>query len=226
MRTIIVTLLLLASIPLLACPTSLVWIPSTDIQTTNVWHLYTNTLIFTNGGSTPPFVDEGILYGVSPRIEVGADGVSPFYNIDGKVSNPLWFNGKLQLLAASDKQPFALAVGAYGVSPQKSSNVQIFYGVGSYTFYGIRLTGGAYDGNSKVLGDDNKGYLAGIDKTIGKWWFAGDFQSGKNAFGCWNAGIGYNFTDKIQGIVGYDHYNSPAIIGAKESVNLQVGINL
>jgi len=226
MRTIVLTLLLLAGIPLLATPSTLVWIPSTDVQSPNTVHLGSDSYIFTNGGNTAPFVDEGITYGLMPRVEVGVDSVSPFYNIKGEASNPLWLNAKLALITASDKQPLALAVGAYNVSPQKNANAQLLYGVGSYTLYGIRLTAGGYQGNKKVIGSDNSGMLLGIDKSIGKWWLGADYQSGDNAFGAWNAGIGYNFTDKISAIIGYDHYNAPAIVGAKGSVTIQIDINL
>ncbi len=224
MRTILATLLLLAGIPLLACPSSLTWIPSTDIQTTNVWHLYSATFMY--NGNTTPFVEEGLLYGPLPNLEVGVDTATPFFDINGNSSNALWFNAKYALIAATAKQPFALAVGAYDVSPQKIANAQLDYGVGSVTLLGWRFTGGAYQGNKDVVGTDNKGYLAGIDRSYGKWWVSGDFQSGMNMYGCWNAGIGYNFTDKIQGIIGYDHYNAPDIVGAKSSINLQIGINL
>ena len=97
---------------------------------------------------------------------------------------------------------------------------------------GWRFTGGVYEGRKSILGDDNKGLLAGINRTIGKWWIGADYQSGQNVYGAWNVGIGYNFTDKIQGIIGYDHYNAPvntttpSIIGATSGINVQLGINL
>ncbi len=226
MRTIIATLLLLASIPLLAIPSGLTWIPNTDIQTTNVWHLYSGTYIYNNGGGSAPFVEEGLLYGPIKNVEVGVDTASGFVNAQGSSLNPLWFNAKIDLIAATDKQPLAIAVGGYDFSPETTANGGIVYGVGAYTIRGWRLTGGAYQGRADVIGTANKGGLAGIDRTMGKWWVSGDFQSGKNLVGCWNAGVGYNFTDKIQLIVGYDHYNDPSLVGAKSSVNVQFGINL
>ena len=228
MRTILATFLLLAGIPLLAIPSGLTWIPNTDIQTTKVWHLYSGTFIYNNGGGTPPFVEEGILYGPLPNVEVGVDTASGFTSAPpaSQSLNPVWFNAKLDLIAATDKMPLALAVGGYDFSPDTSANGEIIYGAGAYTLYGWRLTGGVYDGNKDVIGTDHKGFIGGIDHTMGKWWISGDFQSGKNLVGCANVGVGYNFTDKIQVIVGYDHYNSPSIVGAKSSVNVQFGVNL
>ena len=75
------------------------------------------------------------------------------------------------------------------MSPQKAADAQIIYAVGAYTFKGTRLTAGAYQGKRSVIGDDHTGALLGVDRSVGKWWYSADFQSGKNTFGSLNAGI-------------------------------------
>lgn len=226
MKKILIGLLMLMCIPAFATPSGLTWIPNTDTQPAGVWHLDSDALIYTNGGATAPFVEEGLLYGLTKNIEVGVDTASQFFNYGGNVSNAVWFNGKIALIPATDKQPFALSVGAYDVSPQNTANAELLYGTAAYTIAGTRFTGGVYQGRQSVIGSDNKGFLVGIDRTIGKWWVSGDYQSGMNTFGCWNAGIGYNLSDKLFVLVGYDRYNAPTLVGAKGSANFQVDINL
>jgi hypothetical protein len=68
--------------------------------------------------------------------------------------------------------------------------------------------------------------VVGAEHNIGKWWLTADFQSGRNLYGCVNGGIGYNLTPKVLVFAGYDHYNSPSIVGATNSVNVQIDINL
>ncbi|HEX2949564.1 MAG TPA: hypothetical protein VHV83_08365 [Armatimonadota bacterium] len=211
MRTIITVALFLVSIPLLATPSTLVTIPSTDIQPKGVWHFGADSM----GNSNGSFTDVGLTYGISSRVEAGVDLVT------GQ-DNPLWFNGKVQLLPP-DKSPVALAVGIYNTGTASLTNQSIAYIVGSSTISGTRLTYGGYKGQSDALGDDDNGIMLGIDRTMGKWWLGADYASGKNAIGSWNVGVGYSFTDKISVILGYDNFNTE---GVPDAFNVQLDANL
>jgi hypothetical protein len=229
MRTIMIAgLFLLASVPLLAAMSGLTWIPSTDTQASKTWHLNSYSYIYTNGGQSAPLVDDGVLYGLNSRIELGADVDSGFANASGEVTNPLLFNAKYQFITPSAKVPVAVAAGACNVSPQTAANAEMLYGVASYQFNkGLsRVTAGGYSVRKSVAGVDNTGYMVGAEDNIGKWWLTADFQSGENTYGAVNGGVGYNLTPKVLLFVGYDHYNNPTVVGAKSSVNFQVGITL
>ena len=232
MRTILVAILLLTSIPLFATPSGLTWIPNTDTQAKKVWHLDADTYIYstnpTGATANAPFVEEGVLYGVSSRVEAGIDYAAGFVNAPGARVSPLLLNAKYQFVTPSTKYPVAFAVGAYNVSPLKAANAQLLYVNGSYSFNKSlsRVTFGGYTGRKSVIGSDNSGYLLGVEDNIRKWWLTADYQSGENLYGAWNGGVGYNLTPKLLVFAGYDHYNSPTTVGAKSSVNVQVDINL
>ena len=237
MRTLFVTLLLLASVPLLATPSGLTWIPDTDIQTAHVWHLDSDTYIYSAGlaGATAdaPYVDEGVLYGVTSRVEVGADYAAGFANAKGDRESPLLFNAKYQVLAPSGsaKDPFTVSVGTYSVSPTSKANAELIYGVASIACHNgmTRFTAGGYTGRKAVIGDDNSGALVGAEQYLDKakkWWLSADFQSGSNLYGALNAGLGYYITPNCEVLAGYDHYNKPSIVGANSSINVQIDINL
>ena len=225
MRTIVATLLVLAGICAFATPTTLVYIPSTDIQGAKTWHLDQDSYIFTNGdGSpavTPNFTDVGVLYGVNSAVEFGVDVISG-------AKNPVWLNAKWQVLSP-DKSPVALAIGAYNWNfTDNPAKQNMAYLEGSSLYAGTRFSYGYYTGDKTGLTNalgagDKSGVLIGIDRTINsKWWVAIDYQGGKNAVGALSPGVEYNFTDKIGVIVGYDYYNDHRIPG---SVNVQLDAN-
>lgn len=215
MRTFMALFLLAASLAVLATPSTLVYIPSTDIQPTGVWHLGADSYVFTGEGAGSAFVDTGLTYGVIPRVEAGID-------LTSNTANPLWLNAKV-LLLSPDTSPVALAVGAYNFSTTTATRQNLLYGIASTTFSGIRLTGGYYTGSKGVMDPDQSGILLGVDRTVGKYWLGADFQGGKNPVGAWNVGVGYALTDKIGFIIGYDHYHLQAI---KPSLNFQLDANL
>lgn len=212
MRTIVAALFLLASIPLFATPSTLVTIPSTDIQPKGVWHLGADSVVPTDG--SPAFVDVGLTYGVTERFEVGIDYISG-------TTSPVWGNAKFLLIPA-DQSPVAVAAGIYNTGTSNLVNQQIAYAVGSTSLAGIRLTFGGYTGNDDALGGDDTGYLLGLDRTQGKWWLGADYASGENAIGSWNLGVGYALTDKVGFIVGYDNFNSDAL---PDAFNIQFDVN-
>ena len=151
MRTLFAAFLLLASLPVFATMSGLTWIPSTDTQSSNSWHLDSDTFIYTNGGQSAPLVVDGVLYGLNSRIEVGVDVASGFANAQGDVTTPLLFNAKYQFITPSKTVPVAFAIGACNVSPQSAANVEMLYCVGSYQFNkGLsRVTAGGYTALSR-----------------------------------------------------------------------------
>jgi hypothetical protein len=237
MRTIIVTALLLASIAVFATPSTLVYIPSTDVQAKGTVHLGADSYIFKGTtasgekgftGTGGVFTDWGVTYGVTKFMEVGADVIGGYPG--SPANNPLWLNAKAQIWAPTETLPLAVAAGIYNLAiSSDGSNQALVYGAASYVLpYGVRVTGGAYTGAKKGLqvpgaGDpETSGYLLGVDKTMGKWWFGADYQSGRNLMGAANVGVGYTINDKTSVILGYDHYN----VGEPHSINFQVDINM
>ena len=221
MRTLVATLLILAGVCAFATPSTLVYIPSTDIQGAKTWHLDQDSYFYTDGdGPFTNFTDVGVLYGASSALEVGVDFLSG-------AKNPLWLNAKYQILSP-DKYPVALVVGAYNWNftnnPMKQN---MLYLEGSSMYAGTRFSYGYYTGDKTGLtvpgGTDTSGLLLGVDRTINsKWWVSLDYQGGKNAVGALNPGVEYNFTDKIGVIVGYDFYNAHSI---PNSANIQLDAN-
>lgn len=176
-----------------ATPSTQIWIPSTDIQPFNVWHLGLDNYFrvsdkghFTPDQRDPNVYDAGITVGVLPfdtlKAEVGADYL---VNGTGYDDNPFYFNAKLGIAeeALCTNSP-ALAVGGFnfGTESKKSSafrtDQNIVYGLAAKTvpaFGGMpslgRFSAGYYSGNDKVLLDQdgdkaNTGVLLSWDRTL------------------------------------------------------------
>jgi len=226
MRLLLLVFCCLAGIAALATPTTLIWIPSTDVQPYQVLHFDADMLLYTNGGATGAEADLGFLYGALPRLELGIDFVNNFFNAEGTSTNPIWFNGKVQIIG-TNTSTFALSAGVENVAVQAPANAEMWYGVASYRFGKVRVTGGGYSGLRSVLGSDHTGFLFGLEYVPNnpKWWYATDYQSGRNPFGTWNIGTAYHFTDKISYIIGMDFYNAPEIVGAKSSITGQLDVD-
>lgn len=225
MRILMAALFVLASIPLLATPSTFIWIPSPDIQPADVWHLGADSYLFSTGSKVAPFIDDGITYGITSRFEAGLDMVS------GQ-TNPLWLNGKVLLLDPT-ASPVALVAGFYNVSPKEIYNQQIIYAEAGYTLPAAvgspRIALGAFTGRKEALrsvltGAEN-GILFGIDKSIGKWWLGADYQSGKSYAGAASIGTSYSFSDNTSVLIGYDFWNDPKLIGTPGAFTVQVDIN-
>lgn len=196
-------------------PSTLVYIPSTDIQPRGVWHLGMDSYAYTAGDDASAFVDLGLTYGLTNRVEVGIDVISG-------ADSPVWLNGKVQLLTPA-QSPVALAAGIYNHSDSDVTGQNMLYLVGSSTLRGTRFTYGYYTGNDDVLTPDDSGVLLGIDRTFGRWWLGADYQGGDNAVGAANIGVGYAISETVGLILGYDDYNAD---GAGSTVNFQLDINL
>lgn len=219
MRILVATLLLATGLAVFATPSTLVTIPSTDIQAAGTWHLGMDTLVPMSASESVPFADLGLTYGVHPRVEIGVDLISP-------ADNPLWLNAKV-LVLTPDQSPVPVAVGVYNYGTNEPENQQVLYAVGSYVLPvadGVRLTAGGWQANDTAtsIGAEDTGLMLGLDKTIGPWWLGADYLSGDSALGSVNVGVGYALTDSIGIIMGYDYYNAS---GATDAVNFQLDVN-
>lgn len=177
----------------LATPSTQIWIPSTDVQPFNVWHLgldnyfrATDNGRFTPGSRDPNVYDAGLTVGVLPfekvKAEIGAD-----YLVNGTAydNDPFYFNAKAGVAEESlFTQSPALAFGGYnfGTNSKKSSATRtdqnILYGLIAKTVPALggvpslgRFSAGYYTGNEDVLLDKNgeaanTGILLSWDRTM------------------------------------------------------------
>lgn len=201
-----------------ATPSTLIWIPSTDIQPDRTWHLGIDNY-FTPTDGFRSATDIGPEYGFAKgRAEAGIDYL-------GGTDSPFYLNAKYLLLCETENHP-ALAIGAFNFGFERDvTDFNMLYALGSKTCGPVRLTAGYCHGNKDALGVDPNMLLAGIDGYLTKdkkWWGAVDYQSGNNAFGAFNFGVSYAFAPNVSVIVGYDMYNAT---GADDTVTTQLDIN-
>lgn len=202
-------------------PSTNIWNPSTDIQSSGVWHLgiddYFTVEDKTSGGYQTP-TDIGLTYGVLPGFEVGIDAFLP----QGVIASPLIFNAKYGW-PENGALP-ALAVGGFGFGLTKGITDQnAVYGLASKVFSFGRLTGGYFTGNAATIGADNKGYILAWDKALTeKLWASVDYASGNSTLGATYYGFSWLFTSNTSIIFAYGTYNN----GAKPTITTQLDINI
>jgi hypothetical protein len=204
----------------LATPSTLIWIPSTDIQTNGTWHLGVDNYFAATAG-TRSATDVGFEYGfLRGRAEAGIDYL-------GGQDDPLFLNIKYLLTAEKPKVP-AVAVGFYnGGTRGGVTDDNMLFALGSKTFGPARLTLGYCHGNRSTLGQGQDMLLAGVDGYLThdkKWWGAVDYQGGNSAFGALNFGVSYSFTEKISLILGYDVYNNRTL-NPDNTLTTQLDVN-
>ena len=203
-----------------ATPSTLIWIPCTDIQPDKTWHLGVDNYFAATAGTRSP-TDIGLEYGfLGGRAEAGIDYL-------GGQDDPLFFNLKYLLTPEKARVP-ALAVGFYNAGTRsRVTDDDMLYLVAGKTFGPARLTLGYCHGKQSTLGQDQDMLMAGVDGYLTrdkKWWGAVDYQSGDSAFGALNFGVSYNFTDKISLILGYDVYNN-RVLNPNNTITTQLDIN-
>ena len=223
MRTLLLTLLFLvtAVLPVSATPSTLIWIPSTDIQAQDKLHFgldyYFTPQPMKEGETTGAFVfpDYGLTWGYK-NIEFGIDYI-------GGQNDPIYLNAKVKLMG---KKPtdLNLVAGVYNVGTTTLTNQEVKYVLGSIaTKDGTRFTLGYGFGRKEVLGDDNSMIMAGIDKQLSdKWWVGVDYQGGKSSLGALSVGAAYNFSPNTSVLVGYQFYNNKDF---KNTFTVQLDIN-
>lgn len=214
----LVAVMIGASSAAFSTPSTLVWIPSTDIQPERVWHLGVDNYT-TPGSSATNFTDYGVTYGAAKNLEVGVDYWSG-------TNDPWLFNAKYRILDENESQP-AVAVGVYNYAFDTGSNPNaqnLVYLLLSKTFSGTRLTAGYAWGRKAVLSPDDDMVLLGIDRQLSKKWWGGiDYQGGKSGLGTLNAGVSYKFADNASILIGYDWYNASSI---KDTFNVQLDVDI
>ena len=218
---IFLLLLALLTAPAAATPSSLIWIPSTDIQASDKTHLgidnyFTVTPLKTGestGAFTTPII--GLTWGMK-NLEFGFDYVA-------SQNDPLYFNIKGRLLG---KKPtdLNLVAGVYNWGTTSATNQEVKYLLSSIaTKDGTRFSFGYGIGREEALGTDNKMILLGIDKQLNdKWWVGVDYQGGQSALGALSFGVGYSITSNASLLLGYDIFNNS---NYKNTVTLQLDVN-
>ena len=184
MKTLIITLFLMmaTALPVAATPSTLIWIPSTDIQAQDKTHFgidyYFTPQPMKQGETTGAFTtpDYGLTAGYK-NFEFGIDFIS------GQ-NDPVYFNAKVKVLGkkATDLN---LVAGIYNWGTTSATNAEVKYVLGSAaTKDGTRFILGYGFGRQEALGNDNNMIMAGIDKQLSeKWWVAVDYQGGKKRSG-------------------------------------------
>jgi hypothetical protein len=201
MRAIlIVTCMLILTGAVQSTPSTLIWIPSTDIQA-GTPHLGIDALSAA-GSAEDPATDFGLTFG-NGRYEWGVD------YLEG-IDDPIYLNAKALLKGETQASP-RLVAGVYSFGTDDATAYDIFYLLGSKSFGFGRLTAGYGIGRKEALGEDNAMLLLGYDKMLSdKWGFAMDYQGGKSSFGAFSAGATYAINPSTSVIVGYTWFNDDA----------------
>jgi hypothetical protein len=203
-------------------PSTIIWIPSVDIQSYGVFHLGIDNYFTAfkkglgEGGAAFP-TDLGLTVGILPfsyvQAEIGVDLFEPLHSpwaVNAKVALP---EGTLAEWAP------AFSVGICNVGFQKNvTDINMLHILTAKTFPLIgRLSAGYYQGNSKILIDenlrgDNAGVLFSWDKQMTEinenLWLAVDYQSGKNFLGAFSFGFAWSFSKNVSVIFARDIFNN------------------
>lgn len=196
-----------------ATPSTLVWIPSTDIQSGSA-HFGVDAFL-AEGDAEDPATDFGLTFG-NGKYEYGVDC------FEG-IGDPIYLNAKALLKDETATSP-RIAAGVYGLGTDSDTSYAIIYVLGSKTFDFGRLTAGYGVGREEALGDDNGMLLLGFDRAIAdEWWAAVDYQGGKSGFGALSAGVAYTINPTTSILVGYDWFNDSSLA---DCATIQFDVNL
>ena len=224
------TVLIALGVPLIAAgtcfatPSTLVWIPSTDIQGLKTWHFGVDDLI--NYGSPEKIKADatvvGITYGVAEGFEVGLD---VFSGID----DPLFLNAKWSSQPLGKNGEWQGSLGGYNFGFDSATSPDILYALVSYKAGKDRFHLGYFTGDDMVMidpvtgGDESDGVLFGWDRSFGnKWWGSVDYQGGDSTYGATSFGVAYTLSDSASILAGMNFYNNPAI---DDTVTIQFDLN-
>lgn len=222
-KSLVIVLLLIVAFTATASatPSSIVWIPSTDIQPGGKTHLgidnYFTLRSLKSGESTAAFTTPivGLTWGIRD-FEFGFDYVA-------SQDDPLYFNAKVHLLGKKATDLNVVA-GVYNLGTTSATNQEVKYLLGSVSAKdGTRFSLGYGIGRKAALGSDHNMVLASIDKQLNdKWWVGLDYQGGKSALGALSFGVGYSFAPNASILLGYDIYNNKAY---KNTATIQLDVN-
>jgi hypothetical protein len=201
-----------------ATPSSIIFIPSVDVQAPNTNHLGLDTYFTFDDPGTGVVSDLGYTRGFPGRFEIGIDHI-------GSQNDPFLFNAKWQALAPREGSPFALALGAYNWGGSDNALAgNLLYAIAAYTFpQAGRVSIGYQRADEDRVGDDENMLLLAWEKQLSpKWWAAIDYASGDSAFGAISPGVAYTFAPNTSVLFGYDFYNNSAF---DDTITVQVDIN-
>ncbi|MCK9419852.1 MAG: hypothetical protein M0R70_10790 [Nitrospirae bacterium] len=238
---VVLSFLFLAAGAAQATPSTQIWIPSSDIQPFNKWHIgfdqYIKVKKTDAGTRETTVVNNGITVGVLPfeKIQAEAGIDQRTVSLEPYDSNPLYYNAKIgtpegALFTGSP----AVAIGGYDFGTKKDlTDYNIIYGVIAKTL-GVagRFSVGYYAGNDKLLLDkngekDEAGLLLSWDRTMSeisdKLWVAVDYQGAENGYGATSFGLAWKFAPNVGVIVGYDIWTNDTL---KPTATFQVDIDL
>jgi hypothetical protein len=203
MRVIFLFCLLVATAVVMAAPSTVVWMPSTDTQMEKTWHA--NQAAFIARDESQTIVDTALSYGVSSRVEVGVDVFSPF-------AQPFAVNAKV-LLTKPGEADVPVAVGVFNVGASSSPvDYRVAYAVASKgDIVNGRVTVGGYTAKAGAVGDDHTGVMLGAEFIKERWWYGADYLSGDNALGSVNVAACYSFSPTNGVLIGYSKYNSDGV---------------
>jgi hypothetical protein len=198
-------------------PSTIIFIPSTDVQAPKTWHFGLDSYFTFDGTGTGNTVDTGLTYGLPGRLEVGFDHI-------GGTDDPFLGNLKWQAVPEKGNSP-AIAIGGYNFGGKDNALAgNLFYALVSKTFgKSGRVHLGYQHGEENRVGEDNDMILAAWEKQLNpKWWVAVDYASGDSAFGALTPGFAYTFRENTSVLVGYDFYNDSDL---DDTITVQVDIN-
>lgn len=222
----------------LGTPSTQIWIPSTDFQKFNSWHLGIDNYIRVKNQSTSSrgagVYDFGLTAGILPFEKFQAEaGVDYLHMGDGIYDkSPAYFNLKLGTPEGGlFKGSPAIAFGGYNFGTKSNlTNYNVVYGLVAKTIPIIgRLSAGYYIGNGKLLLDENgrksnNGLLLSLDRPMteisDKLWLAIDYQGGKNYLGALNVGFSWSFSSNVSVIFGYNIYNNHNVMYNSRDLNV------
>lgn len=196
-----------------ATPSTLIWIPSTDVQASGTRHLGIDNYFPPGEGESLP-VDIGLTLG-GVRVEYGLDWF-------GGEDDPLQFNAKV-LLTDEAESAVRAVIGAYAVGTNRSTTgYDIIYALASKEFKFGRLTAGYGVGDCDLLAPDHNMLVLGWDRALNdRWWVAVDYQGGESSFGALSAGAAYTLAPGASVIVGFVDLRAP---GSDDMVTTQVDL--
>jgi hypothetical protein len=203
-----------------ATPSSIVRVPSSDVQPYATFHLGidNNTTMFVpkdNDGHALP-VTYGLTVGLFSfplmQVEAGIDVREP-------TDKPLTWNFKLVMPEGAEQAAMpALVIGVFDMGTASGENdFNIFYGEVAKTisFLG-RFTFGYFVGNASHLKNgrgekDSNAIIMGFDRRLpeinDRLWFGIDYMGTRSDYGAVSFGFSWSFSENASLLLGYIRYN-------------------